>query len=521
MLGSGPSTSLEKQFEGPSAFKLQDHAGQLLNDRLYFCIKTEIPTSDFFSDSQLAVWSFAKYTVQDKFLLKLNSQIQIMADITTLMAVAIGPLTFGYHISCLNSPKTAIIGNCYYQGDCIPMSDADYSFVVSVLPLAGLAGAFLASPMLHYLGYRRLWIAVALKFLTSAITLATATTASQLIMGRFIVGTASGLSLVVAPLWLMDVSSHFENQKLKSLYASATQIGIVLGILIGSILGLAYAEPGRWRSILWFPISFSILQIILTRWVDVPVQSHLKVVNVQDEPESPSSEIHSPFADDDVQVDNIHATHVDSTQSIPSNTLGRKLFNPSVYATVITISLQICQQFTGINAVLFYSTPIFSSILPTNISGYISILIALVNLLVTFLVPSVLHKLGLRDAMVLSCVWTGVSVLFVGLGLALSVAWLAAMAILAYIAFFAIGLGPVPFLVVPGLTSHHPAVASYVQSLGIAANWISNFVIGIGFPVWREAIGEWIWVIFAATCFLAAWIARTGLAHEARHSPSP
>ena len=64
-----------------------------------------------------------------------------------------------------------------------------------------------------------------------------------------------------------------------------------------------------------------------------------------------------------------------------------------------------------------------------------------------------------------------------------------------YVAFFEIGLGPIPWLIVAEMfDSRHVDTA---QSIACQVNWACNFLIGLGFPVLRAALGGWCFVPFA------------------------
>ena len=74
---------------------------------------------------------------------------------------------------------------------------------------------------------------------------------------------------------------------------------------------------------------------------------------------------------------------------------------------------------------------------------------------------------------------------------------------MAFVAFFGIGLGPIPWLIVAEMFE-----GSYLepaQSLACQLNWVANFVVGLAFPFMREALGAWAFVPFA--CVLVGVLA--------------
>ena len=64
-----------------------------------------------------------------------------------------------------------------------------------------------------------------------------------------------------------------------------------------------------------------------------------------------------------------------------------------------------------------------------------------------------------------------------------------------YIIAFAIGLGPIPFLIIGELSSVE--TISQAQSYGTVCNWIATFIIGFGFPIVNKIIGGYTYMIFS------------------------
>lgn len=102
---------------------------------------------------------------------------------------------------------------------------------------------------------------------------------------------------------------------------------------------------------------------------------------------------------------------------------------------------------------------------------------------------------------------TGVSIVatfVLGLGLELSLSGvLAASMIMLFVMGFAVGLGPVPFLILPELVP--PQAASLAGSVGLSINWISNILLAASFLPLRSALsyldggkGGLVYWVFAA-----------------------
>lgn len=77
--------------------------------------------------------------------------------------------------------------------------------------------------------------------------------------------------------------------------------------------------------------------------------------------------------------------------------------------------------------------------------------------------------------------------------------WLCTAAVLAYVIFYGIGLGPIPFFIGSELFEVGPRPAA--MSLGSMFNWGGNFLVGMTFPSLQAAIGAYVFLVFAV-CIL-------------------
>lgn len=73
-------------------------------------------------------------------------------------------------------------------------------------------------------------------------------------------------------------------------------------------------------------------------------------------------------------------------------------------------------------------------------------------------------------------------------------------AVLAYVVFYGIGLGPIPYFIGSELFDVGPRPAA--MSLGSVFNWGGNFIVGMLFPVIEAEIGSFTFLIFAVFTLL-------------------
>lgn len=83
---------------------------------------------------------------------------------------------------------------------------------------------------------------------------------------------------------------------------------------------------------------------------------------------------------------------------------------------------------------------------------------------------------------------------------------LCTVAVLAYVVFYGIGLGPIPFFIGSELFDVGPRPAA--MSLGSVFNWGGNFVVGMLFPSLQAAIGPYVFLIFAGITLILVQVNR-------------
>lgn len=84
--------------------------------------------------------------------------------------------------------------------------------------------------------------------------------------------------------------------------------------------------------------------------------------------------------------------------------------------------------------------------------------------------------------------------------------WLCTIAVLAYVVFYGIGLGPIPFFIGSELFDVGPRPAA--MSLGSVFNWGGNFLVGMMFPSLQAAIGPYVFLIFAGSTLILVQLNR-------------
>jgi SP family facilitated glucose transporter-like MFS transporter 8 len=147
----------------------------------------------------------------------------------------------------------------------------------------------------------------------------------------------------------------------------------------------------------------------------------------------------------------------------------------------LSIFLHLAQQFSGVNAVIFYQTPILKD---ANISWYetASVITMLLNVLMTWVACILVDKLGRRPLFIMSMTGMSISAFAVGFyfmlqspGEPAKAVWLLLLGSYSYIASFAIGAGPIPWLMMAELFPDD--VRGKACLIASALNWCCSFIV--------------------------------------------
>ncbi|KAL5336127.1 general substrate transporter [Aspergillus crustosus] len=449
--------------------------------------------------------------------------------ITTL-----GPLQFGYHLAELNAPQAVI--TCEQKGSpssisgglpqCIPMNPSQFGLVSSIYTLGGLLGALLSGPVSTKHGRLFALRATTAFFILGPVAETLAPNIPVLGIGRLLSGVGSGAAIVVGPIYISEIAPP----SAKGFFGAFTQIMTNLGILITQTLGYFLSDGSKWRIILAVAGIIGSLELIgLTlvpesptwlfdhdkgdaakrilqriRGKDADIRGELigsGEPTVTDEDAGEEQSLLSPPSD-----------NLPSKQ--PPVTMARVLRDPEHRPAIIAVvGIMVAQQFTGVNSIIMYSVSLLQSILPTT-AALLSVAISVINLVMTLACSPLPDKIGRKRCLLLSISGMGLNSVLLALGIYFNVKALSAVAVLLFVASFAVGLGPVPFILASELVG--PEAVGATQSWALAANWISTFIVAQFFPMLNDALGGRgkIYYLFAAmagifAAFIYRWVPET------------
>jgi MFS family permease len=170
--------------------------------------------------------------------------------------------------------------------------------------------------------------------------------------------------------------------------------------------------------------------------------------------------------------------------------------------------LAVAQQFVGVNTVIYYAPTILAD---TGISKSESlantVLVGVTNVVFTIVAVLLLDKVGRRTLLLVGTVGLLCGLLVLGVyfsspTLQQHAGYLALVGLLVYIASFAVGLGPVFWLMISEIFPI--GVRSTAMALCTVANWAANFVVAQTFLTVSDAISrQGVFFVYAVLALLA------------------
>ncbi|QCW01952.1 sugar porter family MFS transporter [Natrinema pallidum] len=355
--------------------------------------------------------------------------------------------------------------------------------IVSGAMIGAIIGAALGGRLADRLGRRRLILVGAVVFFVGSLIMAIAPTVEILIVGRIVDGIGVGFASVVGPLYISEISPP----KIRGSLVSLNQLTITSGILIAYLVNFAFAGGGEWRWMLGLGM----------------VPAAVLFVGMLFMPESPrwlyehgrESDAREVLASTRVetQVED-ELREIKETIHTESGTL-RDLFEPWVRPMLIVgVGLAVFQQVTGINTVMYYAPTILES---TGFANTASILatvgIGVVNVTMTVAAVLLIDRTGRRPLLLLGL--AGMSVMLAVLGIAFylpglsgAIGWIATGSLMLYVAFFAIGLGPVFWLLISEI--YPTEIRGTAMGVVTVVNWAGNLLVSLTFLRLIDIVGQ-------------------------------
>ncbi|KAL9913287.1 facilitated trehalose transporter Tret1 isoform X2 [Glossina fuscipes] len=418
-------------------------------------------------------------------------------QVLAAFSVSLGSLVVGFS-SAYTSP--ALVSMTDGNVTSFLVTEQSGSWVGGIMPLAGLAGGIAGGPLIEYLGRRNTILATAVPFIISWLLIACAVNIVMVLAGRALAGFCVGIASLALPVYLGETIQPEVRGTLGLLPTAFGNVGILLCFTAGTYM--------NWSMLAFLgavlPVPFLILMFLIPetpRWyVSRKMEDNARKALVW---------LRGKQADVDPELKGLVRSQVDDDRQATTNQISELFKRNNLKPLSISLGLMFFQQFSGINAVIFYTVSIFKDAGSTIDNNLCTIIVGLVNFIATFMATVLIDRLGRKVLLYISdvamimtlftlggffyCKESGMNITQIG--------WLPLASFVIYVVGFSLGFGPIPWLMMGEIL---PAkIRGTAASVATAFNWTCTFIVTKTYQDMIDSIGAHgaFW-LFGVVCFI-------------------
>ncbi|XP_022834739.1 facilitated trehalose transporter Tret1 isoform X1 [Spodoptera litura] len=377
-------------------------------------------------------------------------------------------------------------------------NSTDYDFSVTqrqgdwISSVINLGAAFICFPIgliMDAIGRKKTMLLLVLPFTLGWLLITFGTSVGMLIAGRLITGVAGGAFCVTAPAYTSEIAQD----SIRGTLGSYFQLMITIGILFAYVVG-GYASVFVFNILCTcIPIIFGVVFFFMPE-----SPNFLVVKGKNDEAREALIRLRGSAYDVDYELNSLKARAEENKRNQVSYIAALKK-KTALKALLICYALMVFQQLSGINAVIFNTSQIFSDAGATIAPTIATIIIGVIQVIATFISSLVVDKLGRRILLLLSALVMCVCSTALGVYFFLqqthgseadivqAITWLPLVSLSLFIIAFSLGFGPIPWMMAGDLCQID--IKAFVGSTAGTLNWLLSFTVTSTFNSLNVAIG--------------------------------
>lgn len=405
---------------------------------------------------------------------------------------ALGGFLFGYDTGVISSALLYITPHFH-------LGSFGQQAVVASLLLGAVFGALIGGQVSDRVGRKRGLLAAALVFALGALWSAAASSAVLLVVARFVIGLALGVSSTTVPMYLAEMSP----KEARGRIVSMNQFLITVGILVSYGVDYAFSSSHAWRWMLGLA-SVPALAMFVGLWFVPESPRWLFAKGREEDARDVLRRTRAAAVVDD------EAREIQETIEAESGASYRDLLKPNLRPALrVGVGVPAINQLVGVNAIIYYTPTILHQ---TGFGNSASILgsvgVGTMNVLLTLLALLLIDRVGRRPLVLVGVGTLTVALAVLGALYLLpsqkgAVGVLIVVGLCVYIAAFAASLGIAIWL----FTSEvYPTEArGKGASLGVLTHWSLDFIVSLTVLTLINAITAtgmfWLYGVFGVAGF--------------------
>ena len=387
--------------------------------------------------------------------------------LTWALIVALGGFLFGFDTAVISGVEKHI-------QELFSLTPFWHGFTISSALIGTVIGALVAGTPADKYGRKPVLFIIAGLYVLTAIGSALAGNVTSFIVFRFLGGIGVGASSVVAPMYIAEISPAKIRGKMTAMF----QFNVIFGILIAFVSNFLLRDFGTepWRWMLGVAGVPAFLFFILLFAIPESPRFLIKIGQIP----------RAKLILEKIEISAIDQEIEEIKHSMDKSSKGNQQLFSRIYLKPISVAFLVAMfnQFSGINAILYYAPRIFEiSGLSNADSMFQSILIGVTNGIFTILGMILIDKAGRKKLLITGSIGmslclgliarTFYSQNFTGYGLLIL--------LLVYIMFFAFSTGAVIWVLIAEIFPN--SIRGHGQSLGSFTHWFFAALITFLFPV--------------------------------------
>tara|TARA_R110001583_G_scaffold153896_1_gene305576 strand:+ start:4056 stop:5570 length:1515 start_codon:yes stop_codon:yes gene_type:complete len=309
--------------------------------------------------------------------------------ITISLVVAMGGFLLGFDSAVISGAINGI--RTYFE-----MSDWELGFSVGCVIFGAMGGNIVAGPLSDKYGRKAILLITALLFTISAIWSATAITYITFIVARIIGGIGIGGAILIAPIYIAEIAPP----KLRGSLVSLNQFNIVLGISVAyfSNYFLKDLQGESWRWMLGVEAIPAVIYFVGLFLVPKSPRWLIQKLNEV----KPAKKILVRIGGEEFADTTIGEIKRGMDKKEAKGTYSDFFSKRMKTIVIIAFGLAFFQQITGINAIFYYAPTIFEQAGGSTDASFLqAIVVGLTNLIFTVIAIYLIDTLGRKPLLII------------------------------------------------------------------------------------------------------------------------